>query len=85
MQIQQSAVYLRLLPRNSNTLEGKRHVSTVPVRLVRATNDIHKQHADTKFCTSAINYLEEVASILGPNGVLFLSQDDKVRSQTQVR
>jgi hypothetical protein len=51
---------------------------TVPVKLTRATNDIHKEHSDTKFCTTAIKYLEEIASVLGPKQVLFISQDDKV-------
>jgi hypothetical protein len=69
---------LRLLPKRSNTAEGKRHVTTVPVRLARATNDLHKQHSDTKFCKSAINDLEVIASIFGPQQCTFLSQDDKV-------
>lgn len=77
-QIKRSSVYLRLLPKNYRTAEGKRHVSTVPVRLTRATNDDHKQHADTNFCRASIRYLEELASILGPKHVLFISQDDKV-------
>lgn len=78
LQIKKSAAYLRLMPRNSTTLEGKRHVTTVPVKLARATNDLHKEHADTMFCRAAIKYLEEIASILGPKDVIFLSQDDKV-------
>ncbi|XP_037033492.1 uncharacterized protein LOC119072388 isoform X2 [Bradysia coprophila] len=78
-QVKRGAVYLRLLPRNSSTIEGKRHITTVPVKLVRATNDLHKQHVDTKFCKASISYLEEVASVLGPKEVLWLSQDDKAR------
>lgn len=77
--ISRSATYLRLIPRRSNTEEGKRHVETVPVRLCRAQNDFHEKHADSAFATAAIHYLEELASLLGPNNVTFLSQDDKAR------
>ena len=41
------AVYFRLLPRNSATQEGKRHVKTVPVKLTRAHSDKHSTHPDT--------------------------------------
>lgn len=51
---------------------------TVPVKLARATNDIHKSHSDAMFCRTTIQYLEELASVLGPTNVLFISQDDKV-------
>ena len=30
-----SATYLRLLPKRGNTIEAKRHVQTVPVKLLR--------------------------------------------------
>ena len=77
--ISRSGVYLRLLPKRSSNLEGKRHVETVPVRLIRAQNDAHSKHIDMHFCTATIKHLEELASILGPNEVFFLSQDDKSR------
>lgn len=69
-----SATYLRLLPRNSQTLEGKRHVKTAPVKLVRATTDLHKSHPDQHFCTASIRFVESLASLLGPDQVFFLSQ-----------
>lgn len=78
LQLSRSGVYLHLLPRQSNSTEGKRHVNTVPVRLKRALNDAHRNHVDTKFCVATIRYLEEMASLLGPDQVLFISQDDKV-------
>lgn len=77
-QISRTGVYTRLLPRKSNTSEGKRHVVTVPVRLRRAFIDSHKSHSDALFCRAAIGYLEDIASVLGPDQVLFISQDDKV-------
>lgn len=77
--ISKSGTYLRLLPRNYSTLEGKRHVATVPVKLSRPEADHHKAHPDQHFCVATIRSLETVASILGPDQVFFLSQDDKAR------
>ena len=77
--LSKSAVYLRLLPRSSNTYQGKRHVNTVPVRLLRAENDSHSRHTDTSFASATIHSLEEIASLLGQKEVTFLSQDAKAR------
>ena len=77
--LSRSAVYLRLLPRNSATREGKRHVNTVPVKLSRAENNKHSKHPDTLFARASISNLEQLASLLGPNEVVFHSQDDKCR------
>lgn len=55
--ISRSATYLRLLPRNSHTEEGKRHVRAVPVKLCKAQADARKPHKDGKFCTASIKYL----------------------------
>ena len=79
LQISRSAVYTRLLPKRSLSSEGKRHVTTVPVKLIRAQNDLHSKHIDGRFCTATLNHLEEVASLLGPKEVCFISQDDKAR------
>lgn len=78
-QLSRSATYLRLLPKNSITIKGKRHVATVPVKLCRAQNDRHKSHADSQFCTTSIGALEKLVSMLGPQQVAFISQDDKAR------
>ena len=77
--LQRSSVYLRLIPRNQITREGKRHVKTAPVRLVRAQNSEHKEHPSTRFAKATIRYLEELAGLLGPEEVSFLSQDDKCK------
>ena len=77
--LSRSAVYLRLLPRNATTQEGKRHVKTVPVKLTPAQNDKHSTHPDTLFARASISNLEELASLLGPQEVTFHSQDDKAR------
>jgi len=77
--ISRSGLYVRLLPRRSDTQEGKRHVNTVPVKLTRAHTDAHKSHIDGRFAMATTNNMEEVAATLGPAEVCFLSQDDKAR------
>ena len=56
--ISRSGIYIRLLPKRYNTLEGKRHVTTVPVKLSRPEADHHKAHPDQHFCTSTVRTLE---------------------------
>ena len=51
----------------------------MPVKLIKAQNDSHVKHVDQKFCVSTIKHLEEKSSILRPNEVYFISQDDKAR------
>lgn len=77
--ISRTSTYRRLMPKYSGSLEGKRHVTTVPVRLCRAQTDRHRDHPDQYFCKATANGLEEIASILGPEQVLFISQDDKAK------
>lgn len=77
--IKRSALYLRLIPRNSLTTEGKRHVNVVPVKLARPQNNQHKSHIDGFFCTANNRFVEQLASVLGPDQVAYISQDDKAR------
>ncbi|XP_055542900.1 uncharacterized protein LOC129728479 [Wyeomyia smithii] len=72
-------VYYRLMPKRCDSIEAKRHIKTVPVRLILAKNDHHKFHQDTRFCASTIKRLDEIGSFLGPHEAARLSQDDKVR------
>ena len=75
-----SSVYLRLLPRNSITKEGKRHVTTAPVKLISAKNSKDQNHPCTDFTKATINALEEeLAGLLGLREVTFHSQDDKAK------
>ena len=69
--LSRTALYLRLIPRNSRSIEGKRHIAVVPVKLCRAQADYHKDHADQHFCRATVNALEEIALILGPEQVGF--------------
>ena len=77
--VSRSALYLRLLPKDSTTTEGKRHVTTAPVKLARPDNNLHKAHPDSLFAKATLNNLEEIASILGPEEVTLHSQDVKCR------
>ncbi len=77
--LSRSATYLRLLPKNALSIHGRRHVTTVPVKLRKCDHDLHKSHPDTQFARTTINYLECMASFLGPSQAIFLSQDDKAR------
>lgn len=77
--VSKSAVYLRILPRNSATIEGSRHKNPAPVKLCKAQNDFHKSHPDAWFCTSTIRNVDALAALLGPKQVAYLSQDDKAR------
>ncbi|KAL5505648.1 hypothetical protein EMCRGX_G007114 [Ephydatia muelleri] len=77
--LSQSGLYLRLLPKNSSSIEGKRHCTTVPVKLIRAQNSAHAHHIDSHFCTATNRALESLASMLGPKEVFFGSFDDKAR------
>jgi hypothetical protein len=77
--ISRSSVYLHLIPKRADTREGKRHVKTVPVKLAKAQADGHKKHIDTMFACATIKNMEELASVLGPQEVCFISQDDKAR------
>ena len=78
-ELKRSSVYLHLLPRCHKTIEGKRHVSTAPVKLYKAQNSKHASHPSAKFARASIKSLEELAAILGPAEVTFQSQDDKVK------
>lgn len=77
--ISRSATYLRLLPWRLDSSEGRRHVRTVPVKLIKAQTSEHKSHLDKYFCKTTISALNSLASFLGPDQVFFLSQDDKCR------
>ena len=71
--LKRSSVYLRLLPKNGRTREGKQHVTTVPVNLISAKNSKHQSHPGTKFARATITALEELVGLLAPGDVTFHS------------
>jgi len=77
--LSRSALYYRLVPRKSNSSEGKKHVRTVPVKIRRAKNNIRVRHQDANFTFSIKNYLKQVASFFGSKNAFVLSVDDKAK------
>lgn len=73
------ATYLRLLPRNYSTVEGKSHVTTVSVRLCIPQNNQRRAHTDSEFCKMTINHLKELSATWSSQDVVFLSVADKCR------
>ena len=49
------------------------------VKLISAKNSKNQNHPCTKFAKATINALEELVALLGPRGVTFHSQDDKIK------
>lgn len=76
--IGRTTVYYRLLPRSEKSIDGKRHVKTVPVKLCRAQSDLHSGHVNTWFALASVQHAEELAATF-PDQSCFLSVDDKCR------
>lgn len=77
--LSRTSLYHRILPKRANSNQGKRHVTTVPVKLVKATATQRKKHQDAHFAMATVNFLKNLAIVLGPGPVFYLSQDDKCR------
>ncbi|CAF4303346.1 unnamed protein product [Adineta steineri] len=58
---------------------GKRYVSTIPVKLIRAQNAGRNTHLDSQFAPATIEYLKDLAMLFGSKSVFVISQDDKAR------
>ena len=61
--LSRSSLHLHLLPRDATTIEGKRHIDTVPVKLCRAQADKRKEHPDQLFCLATIRYVKFLLKI----------------------
>ncbi|KAF2890964.1 hypothetical protein ILUMI_15209, partial [Ignelater luminosus] len=77
--ISRTALYYRLIPRNVSTKDGRRHVNTVAVKLIRPSNSLRKEHEDTHFWAGQIKHIRDLAELLRPQAVNVLSVDDKAR------
>ena len=75
--VSRSGLYLRLEPRNQNTSQGKKHVQTLPVKLVRPQNNLRKGHSDRMFAAESFKAVDKIAEFIGPEACLYSSQDDK--------
>ena len=74
--LSRSATYLRLLPRRGESREGKRHVQTVKVKLLRPENSLRKKNVDRMYAKSFIDDLTDVCELFGPGPVLVMSNDE---------
>ena len=75
--VSRSGLYLRLLPRCQTSIEGKKHVKALPVKLVRPQNDLRKKHPDRMFAAETSKSIDSLAKFFGPEVCLYISQDDK--------
>ena len=66
-----------MIPRRGNTSEEKRHMKTVPVKILKPEASLRKRNVDRGFAKSFIDDMFEVANIFGALATLFLSNDDK--------
>ena len=55
-----SAMYLRLLPKCANSIEGKHHVVTVPVKLKRPESNLLSKHPVGYFCKASYLHLKNL-------------------------
>ena len=78
-ELSRSALYLGLLPRRQDTIEEKRHVKTVPVKVRRTKNNLRKKHADANFTFATEEHFKNIATTFGPDSLLVLSTDDKAK------
>lgn len=75
--VSRSGLYLRLLPRCQTTVQGKKHVNSLPVKLVRPQNDLRRKHPDRMFAAETSKSMDALAKFFGPDVCLYISQDDK--------
>ena len=78
------ALYLRLIPRRSDTIERKSHVRKVPVKIRKAQNTLRNKHEDANFCFATKKYMKDIASLFGAENDSVLSADDKAKVQIGV-
>lgn len=75
--LSRTAVCLRLLPRRGDSREGKRHMQTVPVKLLKSENSLRKKNVDLISAKSFFDDILFVSELIGGNAAGFLSSDDK--------
>ena len=76
--LSRQALYLRLIPRQADSQEGKRHVRKVPVKLRKAKTNLRNRHVDTDFTFSIERQMRDIVSLFRSD-VFVLSVDDKAK------
>lgn len=79
IEVSKTSLFYRLQPANKGHTGAKKHIDPLPIRMLRATNDLHKSHDDWSFCRATIDNLREPASFFGHSDVNVISQDDRCR------
>ena len=77
--ISRQSLYHRLVPRRADSVHGKRHVETVPVKLAKAKNTARNRHEDANFTFATKGYMKCIASHFGKDVVFAVSIDDKAK------
>lgn len=77
--VTRTALYYRLAPANVQHRDGKRHVHTVPVKLLKPQAVARKAHMDHEFAKAVCKSVDEFACLFEPETVFYLSQDDKAK------
>ena len=77
--ISRQSLYHRLVPRRADSVYGKRHVKTVPVKLAKAKNTTRNRHEDANFTFATKGYMKCIASHFGKDVVFAVSIDDKAK------
>ena len=75
--LSRSSVYLRLLPRRKDSIEGKRHKKIANVKLCRAQPMQEAKNPDRWFASATMHHVEDFAILMGAENVAFLGKDDK--------
>ena len=78
-EISQKSHYHRLVPRRADSVHGKHHVKTVPVKLAKAKNTARNRQEDVNFKFATKGYMKCIASHFGKDVVLAVSIDDKAK------
>lgn len=78
-EISVSALHTRFLPTKKNSIQARRHINPLNMKVLLPQNDEHNHHIDSKFCFSSIEHAKERASYCGSNEVLWESVDDKAK------
>ena len=69
--LSRQALYLHLIPRKSDTIEGKRHVWTVPVKIRKAQNTLRNKHGDANFCFATKQYMKDITFLFDAENVFW--------------
>ena len=75
--LKRSSIYLRLLPRRQDSIEGKRHKNVANVKLRKAQNNKRSKNPDRWFAATTAQMTEDLAVLMGKDNVAILGKDDK--------